>query len=77
MAEMAPIESHRFTSAASRCSRSPSPVFFLYWLKAPSMIELKSEDGELRVWPTVDEDIMLATVILLVMVAESSRKQEA
>ena len=81
MAEMAPIESHRLTSSASGCSRSPPPVFFLYSLKAASRIELRFEDGVLCVWPlvwlAVDEDIVLATVRLLVMVAESSGKHEA
>ena len=66
MAEMAPIESHRFTSSASGCSRSPVPVFFLYSLKAASRIELRFEGlfegGILGVWPAVDEDIVLATV---------------
>ena len=63
---MAPIESHRFTSSASGCSRSPVPVFFLYSLKAASRIELRFEglfeDGIVGVWPVVDEDIVLETV---------------
>ena len=62
MAEMAPIELHRFTSAASGCSRSPPPVFFLYSLKAASRIELRSEDGVLGVWPAGGEDMVLAMV---------------
>ena len=62
MAEIAPIESHRFTSSASGCSRSPAPVVFLYSLKAASRIELRSEGGVLGVWPAVDEDMVLATV---------------
>lgn len=70
MAEMAPIESHRFTSAANGCSRSPLPVFFLYSFKAASRIELKFEDGVLGVWHGVDEDMgmVLATGRLLMMV---------
>ena len=78
MAEMAPIESHFFTSLARGCSRSPPPVFSLYSLKAASRIELRSEGGVLGVWTAVDEDMVLATRDdLLVMVAESRGKHEA
>ena len=78
MAEMAPIESHFFTSLARGCSRSPLPVFSLYSLKAASRIELRSEGGVLGVWTAVDEDMVLATRDdLLVMVAESRGKHEA
>ena len=62
MAEMAPIESHSFTSLASGCSRSPPPVVFLYSLKAASRIELRSEGEVLGIWTDVDEDMVLATV---------------
>src|SRR6266702_3031839 len=87
MAKMPSTESHRCTSVASGWSRSSFPVFFLYslkaWLKAASRIDLKSEDGGVDVWPGMDEDMVLATVSLLVMMAEwqeyvkSSGKHEA
>jgi hypothetical protein len=73
MAEMALIESHRFISSASGCSRSPLPVFFLYSLRAASRIELRFEDGVLGDWNAVDEDMMrLATAGLVIVIATSS-----
>ena len=72
MAKMSLTESHRCTSVASGWSRSGFPVFFLYslraWLKPASRIDLKSEDG-VDLCAGVD-DMMFATVRLLVMIAE-------
>ena len=73
MAEMAPIESHRFISAASGCPRSSLPVFFWYSLKAASRIELRFESGVFGVWNAVDEDMMLlATVMWGMVIAKSN-----
>jgi hypothetical protein len=40
-------------------------------------MELRSKDGVLVVWHAADVDMVLGTVRLLVMVAESSGKHEA